>query len=142
MADMLFNGFKQYLADGTIDLKNDTIKCALFPDTYTPDEDGDDNWDDIDTEEVSGTGYSAGGVALSTKTVTHLDDSDKGVFDADDVTFEGVTLSDVKWAVLYKDAVSATDRKLIGAWDIGGPHSPVAQDFVVKWNTGGILNFS
>ena len=141
MANVIFNGFKQYSNDGSINLELDTIKCALFDDTFVPDKDTMDNWDDISASEISGTGYNAGGEEVINKVISHDDVSDKGIFDADDVNFPGVTLTDVRWAVLYKVGVT-TAAKLLGAWDFGANQNPVAVDLLVKWNAGGILTWT
>jgi hypothetical protein len=138
MADILYNGFLQYIADGTIDLKNDTIKAALFASTFTPDKDTQDTWADISASEISGTNYNAGGETLANKAVTHEDAGDTGKFDADDVTYANVTLTNARYVILYH----SSSGKLIGAWDLGSNQSPSATNFVVKWNAAGILTFA
>jgi len=141
VANVIFNGFKQYVMDGTIDLVNDTIRCALFTNSYTPDAEAHDNWGDL-SGEASGGGYTSGGQALSGKAVTHDDVMDKGIFDADDAEWPGATLVNVRWAVLYKDAALPADRKLVGVWDLGADHSPTNVKFRVQWNATGILTLS
>jgi hypothetical protein len=137
MADVIYNGFLQYKNDGTIDLKNDTIKVALFTSSYNPDRDAHDNWVDL-SNECSGEGYS-GGIELQNKVVSHQDTGDLGKFTADAAAFGTLTVSDIKWAVLYKDAAAAADRKLIMAKDLSGPFSPVGVPFSVTWHADGIL---
>jgi hypothetical protein len=141
MADVIYNGFKQFVADGTIDLQHDEIKCCLLTDAYTPDPDADDNYGDL-TGECSGTNYDAGGQALSGQAVTHDDAADLGVFDAEDVTWPVLTVTDARWAVLYKNAVLEADRKLILAKDFGSSQNPIGVAFVVQWHADGILTFS
>jgi len=138
MANVIANGFKQYIADGTINLGTDTIYAALFANGFTFDKDAHDTWADISGSEISGDGYPAGGVELTGKAVSHNDSSDKGVFDADDVVFPAVTLTNARYIVLYRH----TGGKLIGAWDLGANQSPAGVDFKVKWNAGGILTLS
>ncbi len=62
------NGRKK-MVDGSIDLDGDTLKMALATSSYTPNKDTHDFFDDI-TNEVTGTGYSAGGATLGSKTLT------------------------------------------------------------------------
>jgi hypothetical protein len=69
MADVIYNSFKTDLLKGNIDFESDTIKVALVTDSYTPDQDSHDFFDDV-TNEVSGTGYTAGGETLTSKSVT------------------------------------------------------------------------
>lgn len=138
MANVLANGFKQYLADGSIDLKNDTIYAALFPSTFSFDKDAHDTWADVSASEITGTNYPTGGTELLNKAVTHDDASDKGIWDADDVTYPNVTLVNARYVLLYQQ----TTGKIIGSWDLGANQSPNGVDFVVKWNAGGILTLS
>src|SRR6185436_20007850 len=53
-----------------VDFLSDTIKVALVASGYTPNLDTHETFADI-TKEVSGTGYTAGGAALASKTITY-----------------------------------------------------------------------
>lgn len=53
-----------------IDFLSDTIKCSLHTSTYSPNLDTHETFADV-TNEVSGTGYTAGGVTLGSKTITY-----------------------------------------------------------------------
>lgn len=53
-----------------VDYLSDTIKCRLHTATYTPNLDTHETIADL-TNEVTGTGYSAGGVTLASKTITY-----------------------------------------------------------------------
>ena len=140
MANEVYNGFLQYVVAGVIDLSSDTIKVALCSSSYTPNVDTHDDYGDL-SNEVSGTGYTTGGAALANKTVTHNDTDNVGIFDADDLKWTTVTLTNIKWAVLYKDAVAEADKKLIAAIDLGAAQSPTGVDFQITWNADGILRF-
>ncbi|MCC7208322.1 MAG: hypothetical protein IT323_13525 [Anaerolineae bacterium] len=55
-----------------IDYLSDTIKGALIANTYTPDRDAHDFWDDVVAHEVpNGNGYTTGGATLASKTLTY-----------------------------------------------------------------------
>lgn len=54
-----------------VDYLSDTIKGALLADTHTPDLDTHEVFDDVDGDEISGTGYTAGGATLGSKTITY-----------------------------------------------------------------------
>jgi hypothetical protein len=51
--------------DGNIDLATDTLKMGLLANTYTPSLVSDTFWADVNSNEVTGTGYTAGGVTLT-----------------------------------------------------------------------------
>lgn len=139
MANSLANGFKQYLADGTINLLSSTIYCALFDSSFTPDVDAHDNWGDIKASEISGAGYTTGGAELTSKTVTHDDGTNKGVWDGADVVWASVTLTNARFAVLYKSTGVDATSKIIGFWDFGSNQSPTGVQFTVQWSASGIM---
>ncbi len=140
MADVIFNSFKKGLMDGSLDLANDTIKVMLVTSSYSPDADLHDFKDDV-TGEVSGAGYTAGGEALSNKSVTQDNTDDEGVFDADDVTWANSTIT-ARGAVIYKDTGVAGTSPLICYIDFGADKSSDNADFTIQWNSEGILNLN
>ena len=68
----LYGLWLRNILNGTIttDWDTDTIKVMLTTSLYTPDQDTHDFKNDV-TNEVTGTGYTAGGQALTNKTVTY-----------------------------------------------------------------------
>jgi hypothetical protein len=69
MAATVYGPSFQSLFNGEIDFDTDTIKAALATSAYTPDF-GTHRYFSSVTNQVTGTGYTAGGVALASKTVT------------------------------------------------------------------------
>lgn len=134
----LYNSFKRDIMNGGIDLDTDTIKVALVTSSYTPNYDTHDNFDDI-TNEVSGTGYTAGGVTLTGQSVTADNTDDEGVFDANDVSWASSTIT-ARGAVLYQSTGTASTSKLISYIDFGSDKSSSDGTFQVTWNAEGILN--
>lgn len=140
MADVKYNSFKVALAENTIDLETDTINCMLVTSAYTPDPDLHANRSDV-TNEVVGSGYTAGGQALTTKAVTQDNTNDQAKFDADDVTWTSSTIT-ARAAILYKDTGNAATDSLIAYFDFGSDQSSSNGDFTVAWNANGILTIS
>lgn len=138
MADVIYNSFKAYIMDGSLDLDLDTIKVALVTSTYTPNQDTHEDFADV-TNEVTGTGYTAGGEALANKAVTIDDTDNEGVFDADDVTWTSSTIT-ARGAVVYKDTGTAATSLLICYLDFTTDQSSSAGDFTIQWNAEGIVN--
>jgi len=66
------NAFGSVAGGGTpnIDFLSDNIYCALVGSGYTPNLATHDFWDDVVANEVSGTGYTANGALLASKTLT------------------------------------------------------------------------
>lgn len=142
MATQFYNSFKGkgYDSSTKIDVAGDTIKCALLTSSYTPNIDTHDFFDDL-TNEVSGTGYTAGGASLTTKTWTLNTSLDKFVFDADDVSWPTSTIT-ARYAVLYKSTGTASTSPLIMIFDFGGNQSSLASEFKIVWNSGGIFELA
>lgn len=140
MADTIYNSFKRDIMNGGIDLDTDTIKVALVTSTYTVDQDVHDNFDDI-TNEVVGTGYTAGGATLASVTVTVDNTDNEGVFDAADVTWSTSTIT-ARGAVVYKSTGTASTSKLICFLDFTSDKTSTAGDFVIQWGAEGILNLN
>ena len=138
MANVVYNSFKKKIMDGSIDLDTDTIKVALVTSSYSPDKDNHDFFDDVQSYEVSGDGYTAGGATLNNKSVTQDNTNDRGVFDADDVTWSNSTIT-ARGAVLYKDTGDPSTSPLICYFDFGEDKSSSNGDFTIQWNADGIL---
>ncbi len=133
MANAKYNSFKVDLADGTINLATSAIKCMLVTSAYVPDIDTHVNVSNV-TNEVTGTGYTAGGQLLTTKAVTVDTANDTAIFDADDVTWATSTIT-ARGAVLYKE----TTGELIAYFDFVTDQVSSNGNFIVQWNAGGIL---
>lgn len=140
MADVIYNSFKKKIMDGSIDLDTDTIKVALVTSSYTPDQDVHDFFDDV-TNEVSGTGYTAGGASLANKSVTADNTDNEGVFDADDVSWTTSTIT-ARGAVLYKSTGTASTSALIAYLDFGADKISTDGTFTIAWNAEGIINLN
>lgn len=100
------------LAKGSIDLDGDTFKIMLTTSTYTPNQDTDDFRDDV-TNEVSGTGYTAGGVTLTGVSVTYDAASNQVRISWTDPTWADATIT-ARTAVIYKSrgGLSSADELL------------------------------
>lgn len=141
MASAIYNSFKRDIMNGAIDLDTDTIKVMLVTSTYTPDVDAHTKRSDI-TNEVSGTGYSAGGEALANKAVSVDNTDNEGVFDADDLTWSTATIT-ARGAVLYKSRGGASSAdELICYIDFGSDIVSTGSDFTITWNAEGIINLN
>ena len=124
-----------------IDYDTDIIKVMLTTSTYVPAQDTDDYKNDV-TNEVTGTGYTATGEALTSKTVTYTAGTNKHVLDAADTTWATSTIT-ARIAVIY-DSSPATDptRPLISYQDFITDQSSSGGDFTIQWNASGIIEIT
>lgn len=141
MASFLYTSFATKLLNGGgIDLDSGTIKMALVDDTYVPNQDGHDFFNDI-SGEVVGTGYTAGGQALGSKTVTQVDASNWSIFDAADPSWPSSTLT-ARRGILYNDTGTPATSALIACVDFGSNQSTSLSTFTIPFNADGILRLA
>lgn len=134
-----FEEFSEDLSNGVHNLGSDTFKVGLIDNTTPPTAaDATPRWGDYSGNEVSGTGYTAGGYTL-TGTSTAEADGETTFDDSGAPTWaqNGAGPTDIYWAVLYND--SATADQAIGFLDMGGPVSLQDGPVTITWNTSGIL---
>lgn len=137
----ILNAAKKALLNGTLDFVNDTIKVALLTNAHTTDVDAQEFWVDILANEVVGTGYVAGGIALASKTVTEDDVDNEGVFDAEDVSWPASSLT-ARYIALYKDTGDTATSPIIAIMDLQSDQTSLANDFTIQWNAEGILTLN
>lgn len=117
-----------------MDLSSDTLKVALFSSAIDPETNRDvyEKYADISANEITGTGYTAGGVTLTNVAVT-LDSTNHLVkLIADNPAWETSTIT-ARYAVIY-DA-STTDNLLIAFSDFGEDKSTSNIEFKLDYGT-------
>lgn len=125
---------------GDLDCVTDTLKMSLHTSTYTPSQDNDDYHNDA-TNEITGTGYTAGGVTLASKAVVHDDTNNRVELDFDNPSWgPGATLSGVKYGVVYKSrGGAATADELAGYLTFDADQSVSNATFTIEINAEGAL---
>lgn len=123
------------MANKEIDLDTDTIKVMLCTSGYTPNQ-GTHAYKSSVTNEVTGTGYTAGGDTLGSKTVTVS--GNVFTFDAADVTWPGSTLT-ARYAVIYDSTGTDATSPLLAYVDFGTDVSTTGATFTITWAAGGIF---
>lgn len=124
--------------DKKIDWDTDTIKCLLCTATYSPNQDTHQYRSDV-TNEVSGTGYTSGGVTLTGKTISYSSGTKTLTMDADNPTWSGVTIAQIRFAVFYVDTGSSATSPLLCYMDFETNLAPTAQNFSVVLPSTGVL---
>jgi len=136
---MVYNSFKGKI-DGTINWIGDSVKCMLVTSAYVADEDLHTVVSDV-TNEVVGTGYTAGGLALTTKAINIDNSLNQAKYDADDAQWLNSTIT-ARGAVVYKDTGVAGTSPLICYIDFGGDKVSSSGTFSIIWNADGIFKLS
>lgn len=137
----LYNHTAKLFADGS-NAAADTYKVKLYS-ALTPSAAHTTlaSVDGAGTEATAGTGYTAGGQALSGVSVTTTTTND-ATFDATDVTWtaSGGTIS-AAYAVIYND--TDTNDPPLAYIDFGATETAGSgTDFVITWNASGIFTFT
>lgn len=130
----------QSLVNGEIDFDTDTIKVMLTTSTYAPDQDT-HRYKSSVTNEVTGTGYTAGGATLASKTVTYDTATNTVILDAADVSWAGSTIT-ARRAVFYKDTGTAATSPLLCWWDFESDQVSTAGAFTLTLAANGIYRLS
>jgi len=133
----LYGKFFNALADKTVDLNSDTIKVALATSSYTPDQDAHDFFNDV-TNEVVGTGYTAGGATLASKTSTYTSGTNTQTLDAADTSWATSTIT-ARYAIIYKSTGTSSTSPLIAYVDFGADVSSSGGTFQITWDSAGII---
>jgi hypothetical protein len=123
-----------------IDWDTDTIKVMLCTSAYVPDQDAHIYKSSV-TNEITGTGYVAGGATLTTKTITYDAATNKITLDAADVTWASSTIT-ARYAVIYVDTGVAGTSVLLGYVDFGADVSSTNGNFTIVWDAGGIFTIT
>ncbi len=132
------NGPKHVVTDTV--WTTDTIKCMLTTATYTPNQDTHEFKSSV-TNEVSGTGYTARGATLGTKTVTIDTASNETRLDAADTSWTTATFT-ARYAVVYKDTGTDGTSPLLGYVDFGADVPVSAGTFLITWDSTGVLKIT
>ena len=135
MASLIFNKFLDYLADN--DVSDDTFKVALVTSSYTPDKDTHEHFDDV-TNEVSGTGYSAGGNTV-TGTLTLDTANDKLTLEFASTSWTSATIT-ARGAVYYSSTGTASTSTLIAYNDFGSDVAVTAGTLALAASTVTLQN--
>lgn len=134
MASMILNSALHDEATGAIDYDTDSFKVMLLTNAATPDKDTWTKRSDV-TNEVTGTGYTAGGAAV-TVTVGAVDTTNDRV----DITLGGKTWTTAtitaRYAVYYKARGGASSAdELVAVIDFGSDKTSTAADFALSAST-------
>jgi len=126
------SSFKKELFEGVHDFTAHTFKMALYTSSATL---GAATTAYSATNEVSGTGYTAGGQALDNPTVTLSGTT--AFIDFDDETWANATIT-ARGALIYNDTVAGDPA--VAVFDFVSDKTSTAGDFVVQFPTADSSN--
>jgi hypothetical protein len=140
----IYNNFKEQVMEGVFNLASgeDTLQIILVS-GHTPDIDAHDEYADVSGDEYgTGDGYTAGGETLTGQDVTQDNANDRGIFDADDVTWSSLGAlapATPSHCILYDDTPAGDP--LICYWELGSTATN-GGDYTLQFNAVGIITLS
>ena len=120
-----------------VDLSLSTNKWAMFTNSITPNYTTDTAYGvaPYNANEVSGTGYTAGGAVTASPTLTGA--SGIMTYDQADTSWTTSTITNARCALLYSDALAGNNA--ICLVDFAADYSTVAGTFTIQWNASGVF---
>lgn len=137
MYSFIYNAGKLTLLKGQVQPLADTLRAALVTGDYVADKDAHTFFADV-SHEVSGTGYTAGGAALTGISLSQDNANDRAALLADNVVWP-VSAFTAHAAVLYKDTGNPATSPLLAYLNFGGDHTVSGEDFNLEWSPEGVL---
>lgn len=142
-ATAYLNGIEN-LNNGTVDWDDNattTIKVALLTSSAAPNQDTDVHWSDVSANEITGTGYTAGGTALGSRAIS-LDAANNYIqLTGGNVSWTTSTLT-ARYAIVYKDTGTAATSPLLGFVNFGADMSSSAGTFAINWDATGVIRYT
>lgn len=133
------NGLKKAMIDGL--LAGNEVRCVLLDSDHTIDIDTQVYLDDVNTNEIVGTGYTANGQLVSGVTTVINTSTDTVKVDCDDITFSTLTVTDVKSALLVIWTGDASTSLILSQTTFDDAQNRTAADLVVQINALGIMSY-
>lgn len=145
MASVIYNEFKTENAKGNIDLDGNDIRVALVMTNTTCATEEDTALMNAFTtlDECDATGYAR--QALANEAVNKDTTNDRAEFDADDVSFSGLSgdaTRDIQGALLLKHVTNDTDSIPIAFIEFATVAPKEATQIDITWNVEGILQLA
>lgn len=135
---IVMNNFKEQLLLKTIDCDTDSFKVALYS-VALASPDGADVAYSV-TNEISGSGYTAGGAAVATPVVTQDDTNNWGKWDDDgsNITWSSLAANTILEARLYDDTTGT--KWVLILWEIATNSN--GGDYTIQFGANGIMTIA
>ena len=144
MASITTNYLRKLLLTAGIDIESDSgLKAMLLSTAYTPNKDH-DFVNDINANELSGTGYTggfngSGRKAIASRSLVQDDTGDVAYMDCADITWTAINAGTIGYIAVVKEVTSDPDSVIIAIIDVadvatdGGNYTwQVAADGFIK----------
>jgi hypothetical protein len=137
MASGIYTSFKTGLMTKTFNLSTDTINVALMGSGFSFNA-SNTIWSNVSGNEMSGTNYSAGGIAITGLSVTNPSAAIAQWGTSNNSSWASASFT-AYFAVIY-DITASND--LICAIDFGGGLAVSTGTFTIQWSASGIIQLN
>lgn len=131
--------FLKSLSNKEIDMDSDTFKLALFNSSLTINQDTHQYFDaaPYTSNQVTGTGYTAGGMTVSPGSMSYDTATNRLYYDFSDAIWNPITLTAganaARYCVLYC-STPASNKPLVLYGDLGADQTPSAGIMTIAWS--------
>lgn len=141
MANCYSEGIKQLL-NNDIAWDTSSYKCMLVTSSYTFDPDH--SFRSEITNEITNSGYTAGGNAITTIAAAEDAGANEVECDAQDVTFTSLGAGDQPYAaiVYYNSGGGAGSDTLVAYCVLTTPPAPDGNNYVIQWSAEGVFKIT
>lgn len=139
MATQILNNFKKALLDSR--LSGADLYMMLLTSSHTTNIDTMDFIDDVNTNEITGTGYTAGGKQVANEATSQDNTDDEGVLDSDDLVWTASSFT-ARYAVLYDKTGVASTSRIWAIYDLGANKTVDGGSFTLVVNSEGLININ
>jgi hypothetical protein len=122
-----------------VDYLGGVAQLSLHTNSYVPDRDADNFFDDATGEVANGNGYTTGGETLGGKTITYDTASDQVRWDANDVTWTFTAGKTWKNGVIWINTGGAASTDPLYALLLWDSDQTVSTSYTLAWDAAGIL---
>jgi hypothetical protein len=119
-----------------------TLKVMLTTSSYVPNQDTDEFITICNSNESTGTGYTAGGATLAVTAPTYDGGTNVLKLDATDATWNITGTLTCRYAVIYKDTGTASTSPVLGYIDFAADKVPENGAFTIVWNANGVFQLT
>lgn len=133
MANVIPKEVKKEIIDGYV---AETWKACLLSNLFTYATGTHVSYSDL-TNEIAGTGYTAGGATVAGKVGAYVDTTNQ-FLNATDVAWTGATFANARYVAVY----NTVSGKIRAIYDFGADKSVTSGTFTVQWSGSGLIKIS
>lgn len=131
---------QQSMLNGEINFLTATVKAMLATSSYSPNRDT-HRYKSSVTGEAVGTGYTAGGLTLASKTVTYTAGQFSVALDCADLVWSAATVT-ARYLVFYVSTGTDSTSPLLSYVDFGADVTATGGSFTATLPTAGFATFT